>query len=149
MMEKKRYDDIIDLPCPTSERHPRMARGGRAAQFAPFAALSGYEDAISEAERLTLRDRELGEDAIERLERWQRVLSAIVDVKPRLRLCYFEPDKKKKRGGNYVTLEAKLCGFSEAEKSITLEDGTRVKIENIKSIEAELFSGLFDEGFDF
>ena len=148
-MKERKYDDIIDLPCPTSERHPRMARGDRAAQFASFAALSGYEDAISEAERLTLRDRELGEDAIERLDRWQKVLSAIVDVQPRLRLSYFVPDEKKKRGGSYVTLEAKLCGFSESEKSITLEGGVKVKIENIKSIESELFSGIFDEGFDF
>ena len=148
-MKERKYDDIIDLPCPTSERHPRMARGDRAAQFAPFAALSGYEDAISEAERLTLRDRELGEDTIERLDRWQRVLSAIVDVQPRLRLSYFVPDEKKKRGGSYVTLEARLCGFSAAERCITLEGGVKVKIENIKSIESELFSGLFDEGFDF
>ncbi|MBQ2876441.1 MAG: hypothetical protein IJE25_05490 [Clostridia bacterium] len=149
MMKERKYDDIIDLPCPTSERHPRMARGDRAAQFAPFAALSGYEDAISEAERLTLRDRELGEDTIERLDRWQKVLSAIVDVQPRLRLSYFVPDEKKKRGGSYVTLEARLCGFSAAERCITLEGGVKVKIENIKSIESELFSGLFDEGFDF
>lgn len=148
-MKERKYDDIIDLPCPTSERHPRMARGDRAAQFAPFAALSGYEDAISEAERLTLRDRELGEDTIERLDRWQKVLSAIVDVQPRLRLSYFVPDEKKKRGGSYVTLEARLCGFSAAERCITLEGGVKVKIENIKSIESELFSGLFDEGFDF
>lgn len=148
-MNERKYDDIIDLPCPTSERHPRMARGDRAAQFAPFAALNGYEDAISEAERLTLRDRELGEDTIERLDRWQKVLSAIVDVQPRLRLSYFVPDEKKKRGGSYVTLEARLCGFSAAERCITLEGGIKVKIENIKSIESELFSGLFDEGFDF
>ncbi len=148
-MNDKKYDDIIDLPCPTSERHPKMPRADRAAQFAPFAALSGYEDAIFEAERLTMRDRELGEDMLERLDRWQRVLSAIADTRPRLRLCYFVQDEKKKRGGRYVTEQTVLCGFSETDRTITLEGGRRVPIENIKSIESELFSGMFDEGFDF
>jgi len=143
-MADKKYDDIINLPCPTSERHPRMARGARAAQFAPYAALSGYEDAIAEATRLTLRDRELGEDEAERLDRWQRVLAAIVDASPRMRICYFVPDEKK-RGGRYITEEATLVGFSQLNKNITIAGGIKIPIENIKSIESELFSAMLED----
>ena len=52
-MNDKNYDDIINLPCPTSKRHPRMAMIDRAAQFAPFAALTGYDDAITETGRFS------------------------------------------------------------------------------------------------
>jgi len=143
-MADKKYDDIINLPCPTSERHPRMARGARAAQFAPYAALSGYEDAIAEATRLTLRDRELGEDEAERLDRWQRVLASIFDASPRMRICYFVPDEKK-RGGRYITEEATLVGFSQLNKNITIAGGIKIPIENIKSIESELFSAMLED----
>ena len=139
----KNYDDIIDLPCPTSERHPRMARAARAAQFAPYSALSGYEDSIAEATRLTMRDRELGEDEKDRLDRWQRVLSAIVDVSPRLKICYFLPDDKK-RGGRYITEETTLIGFSALDKTITVSDGTRIPISRIKSIKSALFEGFLE-----
>lgn len=142
------YDDIIDLPCPTSERHPRMARIDRSAQFAPFSALSGYEDAISEAGRLTIKDRELGEDMVERLDRWQKILSAIADTNPRLTVQYFLPDDKKKRGGRYSTVCGRLSRFSEKERTLHFDSGEIVNIENVKSITSELFAGLFDEGFD-
>ena len=139
----KEYDNIILLPCPTSERHPRMARADRAAQFAPYSALVGYESAIAEAERLTMRDKELGEDAADRLDRWQRVLSAIVDAVPRLKICYFLPDEKK-RGGRYITEETSLIGFSQLDRTITVSGGAKIPIENIKSIESQLFSDMLD-----
>ena len=141
------YDDIINMSHPTSERHPRMARADRAAQFAPYSALSGYEQAIDEAARLTMRNRELGEDVADRLDKWQRILSAIVDATPRLRICYFVPDAKK-RGGTYFTEQTQLCGFSANEKTITISGGRKIPIENIKSIESELFSDMLDEFYD-
>ena len=141
-MEIKNHD-ILYLPCPTSERHPRMTRADRAAQFAPYSALVGYESAIAEAARLTMRDKELGEDATERLDRWQRVLAAIVDSAPRLRICYFLPDEKK-RGGRYITEETSLIGFSQLDKTITLSGGVKIPIENIKSIESQLFSAMLE-----
>ena len=115
----------------------------RAAQFAPYSALVGYESAIAEAARLTMRDKELGEDATERLDRWQRVLAAIVDSAPRLRICYFLPDEKK-RGGRYITEETSLIGFSQLDKTITLSGGVKIPIENIKSIESQLFSAMLE-----
>lgn len=143
----KKYDDIISLPCPTSERHPRMPRADRAAQFAPYSALVGYESALAEAERLTMREKELGEDAMDRLDRWQRVLSAIVDATPRLKICYFIPDEKK-RGGRYVTEETSLIGFSQLDRTITVLGGVRIPIENIKYIESQLFSDMLDTFYD-
>ena len=143
-----RYDDIIDLPHHTSERHPRMARADRAAQFAPFSALSGYEEAIGEAERLTRRNIELGEDAVERLDRWHKVLAAIADTNPRLRISYFIPDDRKKRGGSYATIDTRLVKFSSEDRILTLEGGVRVPLEEIKTITSDLFAPLFEGGFD-
>ena len=143
-MTDRNYDDIIDLPCPTSERHPRMSRQARAAQFAPFAALNGYENSIVEAARLTERERELGEDMADRLNRWQKMLSAIVDAKPRIRVVYFVADSRK-RGGSYRTAEARLIGFSSFDKTITLDSGVTVPIVDIKSLDSELFEGMVDE----
>lgn len=146
-MTEKNYDDIIDLSCPTSERHPRMSRQARAAQFAPFAALTGYNEAILEAARLTERERELGEDMEERLNRWQRMLAAIVDSTPRVKVIYFIPDKKK-RGGSYKTVEARLIGFSAFDRTITLDRGITIPILDIKSLESELFADMIDEMTD-
>lgn len=139
----KAYDDIIDLPCPTSERHPRMSRAARAAQFAPYSALSGYGDSIAEATRLTMKNRELGEDEADRLDRWQRVLSAIVDASPRLRISYFIEDSNK-RGGRYITEETTLVGFSALDRTITVSGGVKIPISNIKSIHSELFDGFLN-----
>ena len=146
-MNEKNYDDIIALPAPASERHPRMSRSDRAAQFAPFAALVGYDSAIYEAMRLTEREVELNEDMTERLDRWCRLLAAIADAKPKIRLTYFVADKKK-RGGSYRSSESRLTAFSVQDKTLTLDDKTVVSLLDIKSIDSELFHGIFDEGYE-
>lgn len=98
------YRDIIDLPAPKSKKHPAMSLYDRAAQFAPFAALTGYDDMIQEEARLTEEKIELGEDALEQLNQelaeLQRRLQA--GEQPRCELTYFVPDETK-RGGAYVT----------------------------------------------
>ena len=137
------YEDIINLPAPTSERHPRMPRLDRAAQFAPFSALSGYEDAISEVARLTSREIVPDESEKERLDRWQRALSVMVDAGPKIKLTYFIPDKAK-RGGRYSTLETRLIGFSEQNRTITIDGGEKIHLENIKSLYSELFSDMLE-----
>jgi len=140
------YDDIIDLPAPTSERHPRMPRGDRAAQFAPFSALSGYEDAINETARLTMRERICDEQAAEALDRWHRVLSAISDAQPKINLTYFIPDKAK-RGGRYITRDARLMRFDECRGVIFLDDGAQIPLETVKSIKSKLLSDMLEEDF--
>ncbi len=140
----EKYNDIIDLPCPTSARHPRMAREARAAQFAPFAALTGYDLAIYEAARLTERDVELNEDMKEKLDRWSRLLSDIIDATPRLRVTYFIADEKK-AGGRYNTLEGRLTAFDRHKKTITIDRCETIPLAFVKDIRSELFFGMFEE----
>ena len=142
-MKEFNYDDIINLPAPTSERHPRMPRIDRAAQFAPFSALSGYEDAIAETARLTQRERLSDEQGSEILDRWQRVLIAISDIRPKINLTYFIPDKTK-RGGRYLTRDATLLKFDEYSRSLVLSDGVTVPLTAVREIRSELFSDMLE-----
>ena len=143
-MSKKSYDDIIDLPCPTSTHHPRMARIDRAAQFAPFAALTGYDAAIFEAARLTEREIELNEDMTEKLDRWSALLTDILDSEPRLKITYFISDKKKD-GGSYKTVEGRLTAFDRNKKTITIDRREIIPLVNVKEMHSELFFGMFEE----
>ena len=102
-MSEKNYDDIINLPCPTSPRHPRMPRADRAAQFAPFAALTGYDSAIDETARLTDEKIDISEDMREKLDRKQSFLTEIIDEQPEITVTYFVPDNRK-AGGEYKTV---------------------------------------------
>ena len=146
-MTDKSYDDIIDLPAPSSERHPRMPREARAAQFAPFSALTGYEEAIHETARLTERETELGEDAADKLDRWQRLLRAISDAEPMIEITYFLHDKRKS-GGSYRTVKARLVQFNEYERTITLDGGEVVTISDIKSLDSPIFRDMLDDPLD-
>lgn len=92
---KHPYDDIIDLPHHVSERHPQMSMYNRAAQFAPFAALTGHDAAITEAARLTDAELELSESDAEVLNRKLAYLQSL-DEKPTISVTYFVPDDRKK-----------------------------------------------------
>ena len=96
------YDDMLNLPHPTSRRHSRMSRSDRAAQFAPFAALSGHGTAIAETARLTERRIELDEDVKAALDFKQQMLMDRIDEHPDVSVTWFQPDGKKD-GGRYVT----------------------------------------------
>ena len=146
-MRRSDYEDIINTKRPDPERHPRMPRGDRAAQFAPFSALVGYEDAIAETARLTMREVELGEDILERLDRWHAMLCAIVDAHPMIEITYFVPDDKK-RGGKYMTHRGRLKKFDTSSGRITFDDGECVVLSDVKSIDSELFRSMFDDGFN-
>ena len=137
------YDDMINMPCPTSPRHPRMPRADRAAQFAPFAALTGYDAAIDETGRLTDQKIDISEDMREKLDLKQNFLSDIIDEQPEISVTYFVPDKKKS-GGAYVTLNGRLKQIDEYEQLIMLTDGKKIPIQEDYSIESDLFRGMFD-----
>ena len=94
------YDDIINLPHPTSQRHPRMPIHDRAAIFSPFAALSGHGAAIAETARLTEQRIELDEDTRAELDRKQAVLLEHMDEQPEITITWFQPDERKD-GGAY------------------------------------------------
>ena len=142
-MIERNYDDMINMPCPTSQRHPRMPRADRAAQFAPFAALTGYDAAIDETGRLTDQKIDISEDMREKLDLKQNFLSDIIDEQPEISVTYFVPDKKKS-GGAYVTLNGRLKQIDEYEQLIMLTDGKKIPIQEVYSIESDLFRGMFD-----
>lgn len=142
-MIDRNYDDMINMPCPTSPRHPRMPRADRAAQFAPFAALTGYDAAIDETGRLTDQKIDISEDMREKLDLKQNFLADIIDEQPEISVTYFVPDKKKS-GGAYVTVNGRLKQIDEYEQLIILTDGKKIPIQEVYSIESDLFRGMFD-----
>ena len=134
--EKHRYDDIIDLPHHRSCVHPHMSMHDRAAQFAPFAALTGHEEAIKETARLTEKRTELSADAKQRLN--EKLLEAAESAGSgrRFRFTYFVPDERKS-GGAYVTVSAGVRKVDPASGLVLLEDRSSIIINEITEIEEE------------
>ena len=130
MTETHLYDDIIDLPHHVSEKHPPMAMRDRAAQFSPFAALTGYGAAVDETARITDSRIELSDDAI----------AGINDVLSKLgqgdtvRLEYFVPDHRK-AGGTYMISEGRIRSLRTQERVLVLTDGNTIPFEDIIAIE--------------
>ena len=142
-MNDKNYDDIINLPCPTSKRHPRMAMIDRAAQFAPFAALTGYDDAICETGRLTGTKLDLSDETKERIDIKINYLIENMEENPEVIITYFVPDKKK-AGGEYVTITDTIKKIDQYEHILIMESGVKISLFEILSIESEFFNSLFD-----
>ena len=128
-----RYDDIITLEHPVSKVHPRMSVMDRAAQFSAFAALSGYEDAIDETERLTETYTELDEGEKEILNEQLLKIKENLASHPAATCTYFEPDPKKE-GGAYRTYSGKVRKIDEYEKKLVFEDGTGIWIGSLRDI---------------
>ena len=131
-----KYDDIIDLPRPKSAHEP-MPMSDRAAQFSPFAALTGYEDAIDETARLTDARVELGESAVEELERKLTDLAARISERPEISVTYFVPDARKE-GGAYVTRTGTLKRIDELGRELVFADGARIAVGDIFFVEDNL-----------
>lgn len=132
------YDDIINLPHHVSATRPRMPLANRAAQFSPFAALTGYEAAIDETGRLTDRRIELSEDAIADLDRKLRLLADAIDEHPEVTLTYFAPDERKE-GGAYVTATGTVKKIDDFENVVIMMNGERIAIRDVVEIQGELF----------
>ena len=137
---KTEYDDIIDLPHHVSKVHPQMPPSARAAQFSPFAALTGYEDVIGETARLTEQKRELDESEKAELDRKVGVLISRLGERPAVRIEYFVPDERKD-GGKYVTKSGAIVKITPVRKTLTLDDGTTIRFENVADISGDLFDG--------
>jgi hypothetical protein len=134
---KHPYDDIIDLPHHVSERHPQMSMYNRAAQFAPFAALTGHNAAITEVARLTEAEQELSESDAEVLNRKLAYLHSL-DEKPTISVTYFVPDDKKE-GGSYHTATGIVKSVEPDKGVLQFEDGTCIPVIRIKDIDGECF----------
>jgi hypothetical protein len=111
-----------------------MSLADRAAQFSPFAALTGYDAAVKESARLTDRQIELDENEIAALDEKLRVLVEQIDQHPEVTITYFEPDKKKD-GGAYVTVTGQLKKIDDIERLLILSDGAKIEIEAIVGLE--------------
>lgn len=129
-----RYDDIIGLPHPVSQKHPQMPLRDRAAQFSPFAALTGYEDAVDETARLTDQRIELAEDARAALNAQLAELAKKSAAHPLISLTCFVPDAAKE-GGAYLTELCTVKRLDEAESALLLSDGRRIPLQDILQIE--------------
>ena len=130
------YDDIIALPHPTSRRHPRMPAADRAAQFAPFAALTGYGAAVKETARETEAFTELAEDEAMALDRQLRLLEERIRERPWVVLTCFQPDQRK-AGGAYVEVRGRVKRLDATAGAITLADGREIPINYILEIKEE------------
>lgn len=132
------YDDIINLSHHVSATRPQMSMINRAAQFSPFAALTGYDAAIRETGRLTDRRIELSEDSRADLDRKQQLLSDRLAEHPEVSVTYFVPDGKK-AGGAYVTVTGNVKKLDDFQRLIVLTDGTVVPVDEILALESDLF----------
>ena len=131
------YDDIINLPHPTSAKHPRMPMADRAAQFSPFAALVGHGAAIEETARLTDRRIELTEEEKAVLD---EKLCLLLDTGGEAVFTYYLPDERKD-GGSYVTAAGGIQKLDRLERRVILTDGAVIPVENILEIELQRRSG--------
>ena len=127
------YDDIINLPHHVSRNHRPMPMEMRAAQFAPFAALTGYDAVISETARLTDQQVELEEYDNERLNRKFTELMEKIGDRPTVTVSFFKPDERK-GGGAYVSMTGHIKKIDTYEQQMIMEDGTAIPLAAIVDI---------------
>ena len=137
-MMKDDYSDIIGLPHHESSVHPRMPLAQRSAQFAPFAALSGYDEAIAERARITDR-KEDDESMAGSLDRTVQMLRSQLSQRPSVKVSYFRPDGRKS-GGKYVSVSGRLKDIDDIRREFILEQSSgeeilRVPVADISGIE--------------
>ncbi|WP_104802945.1 hypothetical protein [Blautia marasmi] len=149
-MNKKRvdihcYDDIINLPHHVSKVHPHMPIPDRAAQFAPFAALTGHDAAIKETARLTEERVELDENAKAVLDEKLRLVQEVLTENPELTVTYFQADEKK-AGGTYLSITGNVKKIDMYAQALLMADGLRIPLKEIYDLEGNLFG--FVENMD-
>ena len=136
-----RYDDLLDLPHHVSVTHPHMSLYDRVAQFAPFKALTGYEDDVEETARLTDRRVELDADSIARLDARLQLLEERLAAAPAVSVTYFLPDARKD-GGSYETVTGIVKKIDAVKHVLVLRSGQQIPIGDICDIKGELFSAF-------
>ena len=128
-----RDQELLEMERPVSARHAPMRRCDRAAQFAPFAALSGFDETVQEAGRLTQAQIELAENEREALNNALVRLAARLPEQPEVRLTYFQPDAKKS-GGTYRTILTRVRRLDANAQVLVLTDGTQIPFDALLSI---------------
>lgn len=133
-MSEENYEDIINLPHHISKKHPQMSLEERSAQFAPFAALTGYEDAIDETARLTDERIDINEDVKEKLNEKIKNINKNINKTPEITVTYFVPDNKKS-GGKYLVIKEKIKKIDEINQLLIFTNGSKIKINDIINID--------------
>lgn len=134
-----KYDDIISLPHHVSDTRPHMPLIDRAAQFSPFAALTGYEDAVTETARLTDSMLELDDTQKEVISNQLRLLQEHIKEQPGVKITYFVPDEKKS-GGAYISTAGQIKRIDAYEAIVMFCDGTSVPFSRIYAVESDYFT---------
>lgn len=137
-MNRNNYDDIIDLPRHVSKVHPQMSISDRAAQFAPFSALTGYKDAIIEVDRYTQEFIELDDSEKEVIGQKLYILNEHKKENIQIEITYFEPDKKKK-GGIYKKVQNVFKCYDELKDMIVLENNVKILVKYIIELKSDIF----------
>ena len=137
MKENNKYEDIINMPHHVSRKHPQMSLYARSAQFAPFAALTGYGEAVEETERVTDSKREIDEELKIDLDRKLQWIRENLKNKPKVTFTYFIPDGKKD-GGSYQTVTGVVKRIDEYNEKIILEDENEFYISETIDINVDI-----------
>ena len=138
-----RYDDIINLPHHVSKAHPQMSMFNRAAQFSPFAALTGFDGAIKETARLTNERIELDETTKTVLDEKLRIVQEQLGSQPEIEITFFQPDEMK-TGGAYISVIGVVKKIDGYEQTVVMREETRIPIEDIIGIKGEIFQSIDD-----
>ena len=141
MAERFPYEDIVDLPHHVSRKHPQPTVADRAARFAPFAAITGYEEMVLEEARVTDERIEMDESSKAALNEKLNMILEFIDQQPEVSITYFEPDKRK-AGGAYVTVTGTVKRIDEYEHLVIMTDGKKINIDEIYNLQSELFYSL-------
>lgn len=141
MVEYFPYEDIVNLPRHISKVHPQATMADRAARFSPFAAISGYEDMVKEAARVTEERIDITDATKELLNEKLNMIIEFLDEEPEVTITYFEPDKKKD-GGAYISITGTVKRIDEYERIVLMSDDKKIRIDEIYAIESDLFYSL-------
>ena len=141
MRMNNRYNEIINLPHHVSKTRPQMPMSDRAAQFAPFAALTGYDAAIKETGRLTDEKIEMDEEALNILNMKFQILARSLDDEPEVTFTYFKPDERK-AGGAYIEVTGTVKKVDDFERLIVMQNGMKIPMDDILNIEGHIFASL-------
>lgn len=138
------YEDIIHLPHHISMKHPQMPVGDRAAQFSSFAALTGYEDEVWEAARITDKKIVLSEEQQSVLDEHLHLLEDALSERPEATFTYFMPDKRKD-GGAYISVTGTLKKMDRLTRNILLTNGAVIPVDDLLQVDSSLWCKSFEQ----
>ena len=141
-MAKFPNEDIVNLPHHVSATRPHMSRADRAAQFSPFAALTGHDAAVRETARRTAQRIETAEDKQYELDLKLQLLAQVLPTCPEVTVTYFVPDQRK-HGGAYHTVGGNLRRIDGRRRLLVFYDGTEIPMDDVLDMDSNLFLGLF------